>query len=271
MFGTLRLNDAQKLKADSEASLKVGDYEAAMDERLKMLEWKNLKITNLSTLSFYGIQASAMNDIGRIASRLDAATARRFADRLAAQDAKLFTHAQILVNQKAEEFKQVDDASKTPKNWQLTIIGLGFTPQEKTVLHKTSTAQVKINIAKYYDQLIQNADKPYNSVAQKPTVALDPYSKNYATSYAASRFLWAKAKTQRLLVVAALQARADRLEHKSANAPLPLDPFGIGRLQRKGTTIYSVGPDTINDGGASVADLNRMQPTAKGDILAPVF
>ncbi len=271
MFGTVRLNEAQKLKADSEASLKVGDYKAAMGERLEILEWKNLKITNLTTLSFYGIQSMALKDIGRIASRLDADTARGFAAQLESQDTKLFTYKQILVNQKAEELKQVDDASKTPKNWQITINGLGFTPQEKTVLRQTSTAQVKINIADYYNQLIQGADKPYNSVAQKPTVALDTYSKNYATSYAASRFLWAKAKTQRLLVVAALRARADRLENKLANAPLPLDPFSAGRFQRKGHTVYSVGPDGINNSGAPVANPITFQATDKGDILAPVF
>ena len=266
-----RRNVARDLREQSDARVAAKDYAGAMDARLQILNYDKPKISNLGALSFYATQQLALQDIAPIASHLDAATARRYATQLEQRDAKLFTYQQLLTDEKADELKQVDRYFKTPTEWQKAIEGLDFSTQEKAVLRKTSTAQVKTNIAAYYDQLIKNAGKPYNSAAQKPTVALDPYSKNYATSYAPSRFLWAKAKTQRVLIVAALQARADRLENQTNSAPLPLDPFGRGPLQRRGTTIYSVGPDTVNDGGAPVANPNRVQPTDKGDILAPTL
>ena len=109
---TARRENARKLKADSEVSLRVGDSQTAMSERLQMLEWKNPQISNISTLSYYSIQSMALNDLGQIASRLDAATARRFAAQLEAHDAQLFTYSQVLAGQKAMELNEVDKLSK---------------------------------------------------------------------------------------------------------------------------------------------------------------
>ena len=265
----VRRDDARSLKTDSEASLKAGDYASAMEERLKMLNFDKPKISNLGAMSFYATQSLALDDIGRIASRLDAPAARRYADELEKRDAKLFDYSQVLTDQKAGELKQLDDLAKDPGDLSKVAQELGFTAPEKAALQSLTFPEIRGNIAAFYDRAIADAKLPYSPARARPTGALDPYTKNYATAYAADRFAWARAKTQRALTVAALRARADRLENKAATAPLPLDPFGTGPLQSKGNVVYSVGPDALDDGG-------RLMPTsyragAKGDVGAPTF
>lgn len=263
-----RRADARALRADSEASIKANDYQTAMSERLKMIERDKPVVSILGALSFYAIQSLALDDIGRIASRLDAPAARRFVDQLEAQDAKLFTYSQILAGQKAEELKQIDGIA-AKGDWDKVIEGLNFSAQEKAVLKNTPLVKVRDNVAKFYDSAIADAKLPYSPTRAKPAMALDPYSTNFATAYVADRFAWARAKTQRLLIVVALRARADRLENKTATASLSPDPFGTGQLQATGGVIYSVGPDAVDNGGRLVP--TPYKATAKGDILAPTF
>ena len=263
-------DDARSLRARSDERLAVKDYDGAMNARLQILRYDKPKISNLGALTFYATQQLALADIDKIALHLDAATARRYAAQLEKQDAKLFSLTQILTRQKAEELKQIDDIS-VKGDWQKAMQGLNFSAQERAVLKRTPLAKIKVNIANFYDISIARSKLPYSPARAKPAIALDPYSKNFATAYAASQFLWTQAKAQRLLLVAALMARADRLENATASAPWPLDPFGAGPLHQKGALIYSVGPDAVDDGGVSVPNLKRVQPTDKGDILAPAL
>lgn len=261
-------DDARTLRALSDERLAAKDYNGAMDAR-----WQILGIGNenspIGALVFYAVQPLALQDIAPIASHLDAASARRYATQLEQRDAKLSTYKQILTDQKADALKQVDQYFKTPQEWQKVIDDPGFSEPEKAVMHQTSMAQVKANIEKVYAEAIQRSQQPYKFFIVETPV--DPYTRYIAAPSELGRFLWTRTKTQRLLVVAALRARADRLEKKTASAPLPLDPFGVGPLNRKGAVIYSVGPDATNDNGASVANPITFQPTDKGDLLAPIF
>lgn len=158
---------------------------------------------------------------------------------------------------------------KKKGGWRAIKEILDLSAKDQAALEKLSFAEVKNNITAFYDRAIDEAKSPYSPTKSKPTIPLDPYSKNYATAYLADRFLWTRAKTQRVLTILALRARADRLEKKTPNVPLPLDPFGAGRLQSKAGVVYSIGPDGVDNGGVLMSA--RYQVGAKSDVLAPVF
>ena len=262
---------ARALKAQSDKLAGAGDYSGAMELRLQMLDYDGASVSTLGALTFYAIQDLALGDIAGIASHLDAPASRKYAAELMDKDAKLFSLIDILRNQKAAELKNLAQYTSSPVAWRGIIASLGIGKAEREKLAKTPVAQIKSNIEAFYDEGLARAAKPYAAQVKPYSGPLDPYSYYYATPYIARRFSWARAKTERLLLIAALQDRADRLEKVARTAPLPPDPFGEGPLRERDGMIYSVGPDTLDDGGASVPDPKRVQAGDKGDVLEPLF
>lgn len=259
------------MKAQSDKLAGAGDYNGAMELRWQMLDFDSPKVSNLGALTFYATQSLALDDIGGIAAHLDADSSRKYAAQLLAMDEQLFSLTQVLENQKAEELKQLRGISRSSVEWKKAINGLDFSATQRATLRQIPVAQIEGNITTFYDEALARVSQPYVAQPSPIAVDLDPYSSLYATRSVARRFVWARAKTERLLLVAALQDRADRLEKIARAAPLPDDPFGGGPLREKDGAIYSVGPDTVDDGGQSVPNPDRTQASDKGDILAPLF
>lgn len=262
---------ARELKAQSDRLAANGDTNGAMDVRLQMLDFDSAKLSNLSALTFYAIQDLALDDISGIAAHLDAASSRKYAAQLLEIDGRLFSITDLLKHQKAENAKQLKGISISPPAWKRAIAGLGFNEKDRATLNQTPVAQIQSNIERFYDLSLALAAQPYLAQPRPLDFDLDPYSLNFVVPHVARRFLWARAKTERLLLVAALQDRADRLEKAATPSPLPPDPFGSGPVRAKDGAIYSVGPDTTDDGGKPVPNPKRLLPADKGDVLAPLF
>ena len=264
-------NKARDLRSDSDALLSAKNYNGAMDKRLQILALRSKRTTLLSTLSAFATQSLATTDLSRIAAHLDAPACRKYAKQLQAIDAGIPTFGAVLRGEQADQLKMFARAMRTPKDWQRLITGLGFTRQQQTTLQNTSPAQVQVNIKNAYAILGKWSQQTYSPTL--PSISGDPYTMMFAVSpiLNTSHFFWTKAKTERLLAIAALQQRADRLENKKRLGPLPTDPFGTGPLKEKGTVIYSVGPDTKDDGAKPVPSPMRLRITDTGDLLAPTF
>lgn len=264
-------NKARTLRADADKRLLAKDYKGAMDKRLQILGVRPKKFAGLGALGFYATQPLALRDLSAIASHLDAPSCHKYADQLAAIDAQTPSYAQMLQTQKADEIKSILLYTSKPKDWNDAIAKLGFTGQEQQTLYNTSLAQFKANITTVYDTEAKRSAQPYSTKPAPLPASIDPYTRTFAMPSRLGYFLWTKAKTERLLAIVALRQRADRLEKKKRVGSLPSDPFGVGPLKEKGAIIYSVGPDTKDDGGKSVPSPNLLQISDVGDILAPTF
>ncbi|BCM92446.1 hypothetical protein IAD21_04326 [Abditibacteriota bacterium] len=262
-------DNARALRRQSDALLATKNYTGAMDKRLQMLALRSNDSSTLGALTYYAIQSLALGDIEKIASHLDAASCGNSATRLEKIDAQIPTYTLLLQREKASELKRLTQLSGDSQKWNRTIAGLGRTPQEQQTLNNMSVAQIAANISTVYDAAIERATQPYSM--QEIKVSTDPYTRTFATPSRIGRFLWTKFKTERVLLISALAARDERRENRTLSLPMLSDPFGNGPLKEKKGVVYSVGPDTKDNGGKSVPSPNRVQPSDKGDLLAPTF
>ena len=264
-------DQARTLRADSDTLLAAKNYNGAMDKRLQILAPRSKRTTLLSTLSSFSTQSLVTTDLSKIASHLDAPSCRKYAKQLQAIDAQTPTFGAVLQGEQADQLKMFARATRTPQEWQRLITGLGFTATQQATLQKTSPIQVQTNIKNAYAILGKWSQQTYSP--KMPPLSGDPYTLMFGVSAIlnTSRFFWTKAKTERLFAIAALQQRADRLENRKRVGPLPTDPFGTGPLKEKGAAIYSVGPDTKDDGAKPVPSPMRLRITDTGDMLAPTF
>lgn len=273
--------DARVLRAQSEARLAARDYDGAMKLRFQMLGICGNDSSALGSLTNYAIQTLAFDDVDTIASHLDAPACRKYGARLEAFDAKSPTYATQLQTEEAAKLRDFTLLTSNAADWQRFISDSSWDATEKAVLAKISTAQVKADIIAVYKVRLAEANGPYGAPAN---VESDPYTARFTGLFPNFRFLWTRAKTQRVLLIAALRARADRLEHRTRTLPLPADPFGNGPLQEKYGSIYSIGPDGMDDGGQFMVvyrsdehgENGRLIPSVaskrmdyKGDIVAP--
>jgi hypothetical protein len=264
-------NKARGLLAEADALVAAKDYKGAMGKRLEILGVRPKNFSTLGSLTFYTTQQLALRDLAPVASHLDAPSSLKYADQLAAIDAGIPTYASMLQAQKADNIKDFTTYSRDPKEWRRAIDGLDFTAQERQTLYNTSAEQIKTNIAAVYDAEAKRATGPYSGTKAPVPASIDPYTTTFAMPSNLGRFFWTKAKTERILTIAALLDRSERIgKQRLTRAPLK-DPFGMSALTRKNGVIYSVGPDTKDDGGKSVPNPNLVRITDVGDMLAPTF
>ncbi|RYG70543.1 hypothetical protein EON80_07705 [bacterium] len=260
---------ARLLFKESNDLLAARDINGAMDKRIQMLQLRGTSTSMLGALTGYAIQSMALDHLSRIASQLDAESSQKYATELKALDAKSPTYVQLLQAEKAQEVKSFESYTRKPGDWKKLIAGLGFKTDQQAVLNKLTPAQVKANIAKFYDGKIASANQPYSAQVSEP--ATDPYTAYVTKHISMARFVWTKNKTLRLFAIVALDRKTDHSLNRERVGPLPADPFGDGPLKEKGGMVYSVGPDTVDDGGSFVNDVERFNPKTKGDMLMPLF
>jgi hypothetical protein len=260
---------ARALYQESEALRKSGDINGAMEKRLQMLRLRGTASSTLAALTGYAIQDMALYRLSSIASQLSAESSQKYAAELKELEAKIPTYAAMLEHEKVDEIKQVDSITRKPGEWEKLIKGFGFKPQQQAALEKMTPAQVKANIAKVYDSRIARAKRPYGVNEADPTV--DAYTNYVTNDWGLARFLWTKNKTLRLFTIVALDRKTDHSLNRERVGPLPDDPFGSGPLKEKGGHVYSVGPDTIDDGGSSGTEAGQFKPSTKGDMQMPLF
>ena len=270
--GRLSRDEARALRRQSDERLKAKDYNGAMELRWQMLGIRGGDASQLGSLVGSAIQSLALDDIAPIAAHLDAPSCRRFATELADFDAKAPSYGVILRRAEASQLKELAELTRDPQQWQKTVAGLFNHPDEQEelkMLQATPVSRIKANIKTVYAGAIRAAARPY-ATSEVP-LRVDPYTRFFASPNRLERFLWTRDKTQRLLVVAALRARANRMENQVNAQPRLNDPFGTGPLKRKNGFIYSVGPDGKDNGGKFVSGVASKQPDYQGDIPAPAF
>ncbi len=262
-------NDARALRRQSDERLAAKNYKGAMDARLQMLLVRKSNKSLLGFLTAGAIQELALGDLVPIASQLDAASCRKYAQQLEKLDAGAPDYVAILQHEKASALKDFAGYAADPSDWQKTISGLKMRPQEHRELASTSIAQIKTNIAAIYDAAIRSSKRPYWSPSE--TVAVDPYTRKFASPSTLGRFVWTRLKTERLLVVEALENRAARLDKSTPSRATSPDPLGKGAFKQHNGVVYSVGADGKDDGGKFAPGTAFKRPDYRGDIAGPSF
>lgn len=264
--------DARALRRQSDERLAANDPNGAMNLRWQMLGIRGHASSQMGLLVGSAIQSLALGDVQTVAVHLDAPSCRRFATQLEAFDTQAPSYAVLLRREKASKLKVFAGLTRDPQQWQKTIAGLFDQPDEQEYLKALKTTpveQIRANIERVYAQAEREAVRPYTF--KSTPLVVDPFTEFFASPIPLGRFLWMRDKTQRLLIVAALQARADRLEKRLHFATLPNDPFGNAPLKQKNGIIYSIGPDGKDDAGKSLPGVASKQPDYHGDILAPAL
>ena len=163
---------------------------------------------------------------------------------------------------------------------------------------------IMAHYTEYIDQCIVNARQPYAAHLPTPPVPSDPLNQMMLLSTdmfgSTTRFNETYADTRNALLMTLLALRAYKLEHGSYPAALsalvpgylkavPMDPFALSgplsyKLQGAKFLLYSVGPDSKDDGGVAIFDKTVPPPLpkatsdrryyvlaeSKGDIVAGV-
>lgn len=262
-------DEARELLRQSELLAAQGNYKAAMDKRIEMLTIRCGENSFFGVMTADAIQELALSDLGTVATHLDAKACRFYAHQMKQLEARKPTYVAFIRRDKADQLQQFASLSRTPQAWQKFITDFGFGRSDENKLRSTPVAQIKANIERLYNLQIRSALKPYSNTLK--TIPLDPYT-YYATQYSVpKRSTWARYQMKYRFAIAALEDRADHLQHRTPKAALPADSYGTGPFKRKANVIYSVGPDTKDDGGKSVPQPNRLQPDSKGDVIMPRF
>jgi hypothetical protein len=260
---------------EAEALRQARDYDGAMDKRLQIIEVRGAAPSTFNALTAYAMQQLALYRLSSIAANLSAASARKYAAKMKTINAAIPSYTALLQRDKANKIGDLSRYTSKPGEWPKMVAGLGFGAKDQASLKKLTPAQVKANIAKFYDAKIKLGEQPY-----APTEAIkaaDPYTAYITKSTFLNRFLWAKNKTERLFVIVALERKADYEDIRTGTKPvgtpptyvLPLDPFGTGPFKTAGGHVYSVGPDTLDDLGRRAAEPVRFN--SKGDMIMPLF
>jgi hypothetical protein len=180
-------------------------------------------------------------------------------------------------------------------NWQQQLAGgFGASPSWRNNLRFLflDKKQVLVNHSRYMDVAIANAKLPYRAPQQPLPLPDDPINQILMPGFYNLQWSFAHNETENGLLLLALALHAHRLEQGAYPASLsqlspryltviPRDPLAHNlafRYKNRGTkyTLYSVGPDGIDDNGKPVATrqtgrLRRsLHPGSRGDIVAGV-
>lgn len=187
--------------------------------------------------------------------------------------------------------QQPNNGNSTPQ-WGQWLFG--------TRIRFTGKRAIMTNYTHYMDQSIADARQPYAAHPQKPSIPDDPLNQMILPVFDSLRLDEVKSHTQNGLLLVVLALQAYHTTHRAYPATLsilvpqylpsvPDDPFALSgplryKLLRNNYVLYSVGPDSKDDGGKAIFDHSLPAPTtadaldrrreiqenSTGDILAGV-
>ncbi len=231
-------------------------------------------------------EAIILDGVVDVVGHLDGDNAKELLRKMERLDAERMQLAESIRVDKWQEIRRMRGFMNS-KNWPDWFIGYaggapkGWFPAVRRKLHVYSIGKKRLvqNYVDYMDQFGKYASVRYGA-GITPPVAADPFTKS-AVKYLSSYPYWLS-ETRRALLEVALAVQAYRADHGTypPNLPslmptylkqIPEDPFAANgtvryRIDSNGFTIYSIGPDGIDDMGMKTRSENPVE-TEKGDIV----
>lgn len=243
-------------------------------------------------------EAIVRRELWKTVERLDAAGARAAARRLESIIARRVSYAETMQEEKWTGQASLLEILRSP-TWRRDLMGLtgGNSVKNwpaKLRLGLSSKQTILDNYTRGMDAAIANARLPYAAPKTAPVIPSGSVNQILLSYSSRSHWNFARNETQNALLLTALALRAYRLERGSyppslgALAPaylkqVPTDPFALkGALGYRRTgakySLYSVGPDSKDDGGKAIEDTRRSnsnrkyvtQPDSRGDVVAGI-
>jgi len=273
-----------------------GSYTLAADTALNGLAMGERMIRGGDVIDL--LVGIACQELGRRAiwptvAHLDAKSARGAAQRVASIDLQATPFSEILTEEKWAEQKSLMKTFQK-KSWRADLVsgsdpdGTVHEDQVRSLALVSKRALMNAYTTRM-DAAIAMAGGQFHAYAPPPSSGIKFVDDNLVIANSNTWFVWLRKAADTRLLAAALALRAYHLDHGAYPASLealtptylpsvPQDPFGSVPLKYKvtgsGYSLYSIGPDGIDDGGKPVDTLgnnrNRYQlsQTSHGDILA---
>ena len=255
-FGLCYFCLASLLQVSSRAKDETGDVSGALADALAAVElgFKVEKGTQLAgwsaaqTAKTIGLQALAM-----LAPKLDDAAAKRTLARLETLDAGRATRAEVLEATRWAAYKTF-----SAKTWDRCMFDfvISYGPRSALALKATPKSWIIAEHLRYLDALKTNEN------ATPPLDAFNQYMANHMESkFEGERWIRLAVGATRIALARQVWRGKRETEPPSVSAlvkagylkDLPPDPFAPGQPLKLSTngTIYSVGPDGIDNGGGT--------------------
>lgn len=249
-----------------------------------------------------GCQGMGGKAVAPTLTHLDAKAARAAAKRLEEITAAHVSFADAMTEEKWQTQAGLLELFGRP-NWRGTLgeivrgetfgKGFGLNRRDQARLFLVSDSRILRNYTRWIDWQIAQANRPYAAHPPAPPAPGDPFTEVLAWDRSTPRFREANSRTKNTLLMLTLALRAYQLQHGAYPETLtellpgilravPADPFAASgplHYQRRGAkyTLYSIGPDGIDDGGRAIDHPGRttsahrfVEPDSKGDIVAGV-
>lgn len=284
-----RLDDLFSLEGEIRTA--DGNFNGAVSSYLDALELGVASVNGGAwedTLN--GIERPARQKLKELAPKLDAATLQMAAQRLQAIEQRRVPVLDLWRNEK--QLTLAYYGGNLPFWNEKSLREDGYSSKERSQILKMTQLELLNHITRRFDALMRGSAANYRTVRDTPLRSFDPYTDKYAPSPVTRSLLsyYLGNQTQSLLLRHAFELEAIHRETGAYPAMFAteIDPFDgekplIYRLAGDGYLLYSIGPDTKDDGGTAVSTIvtdakSGVQTTSKkifrdstGDILGPTF
>ena len=294
---------ARVLQADGDLHCAAGNWDAGAERYLDILRLGDDMQHGAPLIGMLvgtSVQAIGRQEVWPTLNHVSGAGARRAARRLEAMAARRVPYAEVLREEKWATQAMMMEAFQG-QGWRsfnsYLLINEGRRDMRPDALTSfralfCTKRQVMRNYTQYMDTLIYNAAQPYPAVLTYPTRPHDPINAMFISVYDETWIRYYLARTQNDLLMVSFALRAYHANHGRYPASLkalvpaylkavPADPFAQkGTLGYKLTgtsyTLYSIGPDTANNGGTPSADGQTstgnsfIMSGSSGDIVAGI-
>jgi hypothetical protein len=284
-----RLADLLDLESDVRAA--DGDWNGAASSCLDALEL-GIASTNGGVWSdtFNGIEGPARKKLKELVPRLDAATLQTAANRLQSIEKRRIPLLDLWRNEM--QMWRAHFLVEEPLWDEKSLREAAFSSKERARIVKMTRPEFIDHLTRRYEALMRRSSSNYRTFRDTPLRSFDPYTDKYVPAIAPINYLfhYRNQQTQNLLLRHALELEAI---HRATSAypasfATEIDPFDGERpliYRRTDDTyqLYSIGPDTKDDGGAAISTVEtdketgfqstttRLRENSVGDILAPAF
>ncbi len=273
---------ARSLAAESEARAARGDWKGATRSALDGLHL-GYDIPRgaplIGTLVGYAVQAYGRRSLQELLPHLDAATCRSAAREIEKLRAGRVPFSEVLQQEKWIVAANILGMMKSGAAQSLAFQISGYNAATKKPHFRLATRRrVMREFLAYMDALSASAKQPY-STASTPLPPVDFLTGDLEPVFTRARWNDARAETGASLVMTALALRAYQLEKGAFPEKLtqlvpnylqavPADAFGAGeglRYKKQGSTyvLWSVGPDTVDDGGKAIENPAKTATTGR--------
>lgn len=291
---------ARLLVQESRVRLADGDLNGAVDSLLDGIQFGTDIVRGgpfMAMLVGVAVEAVARADMWSLVKHLDAPNARRIEKRLEAIEAARVPLSSVIEEEKWFGLSLLRESMRAPE-WAALRAGKTDDQAEKksseeeakaeAEFKNTSDAQIEANYIAYMDAVVALTRKPFDIAAPAPPAPADAWSRAYTGKIIArpdSRVIYERSVAANRLLIVALALRVYHGEHNAfpttlnALAPQPLaqmptDPFSSTgaplryQLAQGAYTLYSIGPDGVDDDGRAIPGGRIINAGSKGDIVA---